>query len=231
MDEKTLFVINPNASDIVTDGIVQAVSNLGRLGVPIQCLTLEEGPPAIETQAESDLVVGPLLRKAGALEGQAAGFVVACFSDPGVHALREQSTRPVLGIQEAAVTTAMTVGQRFGIIAILPASVKRHERAMGAMGVQARFAASRALGLGVAELADPAVTLDRMIAVGRHLRDHDGADVLILGCAGMAGYRPEIEARLDVPVIDPCQAATSIMVGRIALAANETVSEPTRLQA
>ena len=213
----TLFVINPNSSQTVTDGIVTAIAPLQGMGAPIRCLTLAEGPPGIETQAQADETITPMLRLAASLEPEAAGFVIACFGDPGVHALRDRTAKPVLGIQEAAVATALTLGQRFGIIAILPASIPRHLRSLGAMGVLDRLAGDRALGLGVAELADPATTQTRLIDTGRALRDHDGAEVLILGCAGMARYRPVLEQTLKIPVIDPCQAAVAMALGRIAL--------------
>ncbi|MGA0715233.1 MAG: aspartate/glutamate racemase family protein [Gemmobacter sp.] len=102
----TLFVINPNSSAVVTAGIAEAVAPLGRMGAPIECLTLAEGPPGIESQAQADETVAPMLRLAATLEDRAAGFVIACFGDPGVHALRDRTRKPVIGIQEAAVATA-----------------------------------------------------------------------------------------------------------------------------
>ena len=213
----TLFVINPNSSAVVTAGIAEAVAPLGRMGAPIECLTLAEGPPGIESQAQADETVAPMLRLAATLEDRAAGFVIACFGDPGVHALRDRTRKPVIGIQEAAVATALTLGQRFGIIAILPRSIPRHLRSLGAMGVLGRLAGDRALGLGVAELAQPARTEARLIETGRALRDADGAEVLILGCAGMARYRARLEDALGLPVIDPCQVAVATALGRIAL--------------
>ena len=216
----TLYVINPNSTQTVTDGIDTAIAPLrpmaDGLGVTIACLTLAEGPPGIESQSQADLTIPHLLTLAESLT-DAAAFVIACFGDPGLHALRDRTDRPVLGIQEAAVATALTLGQRFGVIAILPASIPRHLRAFGAMGVTDRLAGDRARGLGVTELADEATTLARMTEVGAQLRDTDGADTLILGCAGMARYRPALEATLGLPVIDPCQAATAAALGRIAL--------------
>jgi allantoin racemase len=186
------------------------------LGVRIACLTLAEGPPGIESQAQADLTIPHLLTLAEGLT-DAAAYVIACFGDPGLHALRDRTAKPVLGIQESAVVTALTLGQRFGVIAILPASIPRHLRAFGAMGVMDRLAGDRALNLGVTELGDADTTLARMTEIGAQLRDTDGADTLILGCAGMARYRPALEAALGLPVIDPCQAATAAALGRIAL--------------
>ena len=113
--------------------------------------------------------------------------------------------------------TALTLGQRFGVIAILPASIPRHLRSFGAMGVLDRLAGDRALGLSVTDLVDPAKSLDAMIATGKRLRDEDGANVLIMGCAGMAQYRGTLETEIGLPVVEPCQAAGAMALGQIAL--------------
>lgn len=212
----TLIVINPNSSQVVTDGIARALEPLHRFGTPIRCLTLAEGPAGIENQKQADLTIAPMLKLAAA-QTDATGYVIACFGDPGLHALRDQTALPVGGIQEAAVMTALTLGQRFGVIAILPASIPRHLRAFGAMGVLDRLAGDRVLGLGVADLSDPDKSLHAMITTGKRLRDDDGANVLIMGCAGMAHYRATLEAETGLPVVDPCQAATAMVLGQIAL--------------
>ena len=214
---RSLIVINPNSSTQVTAGIDAAMQPLRVLGTPIRCETLAKGPHSIETQRQADLTIAPMLDLAAQLEPDALGYVIACFGDPGLHALRDQTHLPVLGIQEAAVMTALQLGQRFGVIAILPASIPRHLRAFGAMGVLDRCAGDRALTMSVADLANSDNTINRMIDVGTDLRDIDGADALIMGCAGMASYRDAIEAALNIPVIEPCQAAAAMAIGRIAL--------------
>lgn len=212
----TLVVINPNSSQTVTDGIDAAVDPLRAFGTPIRCLTLAEGPPGIENQRQADLTIAPMLDLAAA-QDDAAGYVIACFGDPGLHALRDQTSLPVVGIQEAAVMTALSLGQRFGVIAILGKSVPRHLRAFGAMGVLDRLAGDRPLGLGVADLADEDKSLAAMIATGLKLKQQDGADVLIMGCAGMARYRAPLEQATGLPVVEPTQAAVSMALGQIAL--------------
>ncbi|MCK0150506.1 aspartate/glutamate racemase family protein [Marivita sp. S6314] len=221
-----LIVINPNSSQTVTDGIDAAVDPLRAFGVPIRCLTLAEGPPGIESQMQADLTIAPMLKLAAA-QTDAAGYVIACFGDPGLHALRDQTSRPVVGIQEAAVMTALTLAQRFGVIAILPASIPRHLRAFGAMGVLDRLAGDRALGLGVTDLADPAKSRDAMIATGLRLRDEDGANVLIMGCAGMAQYRQSLVDATGLPVVEPTQAAVSMALGHIQLNLSHTQKRAT----
>lgn len=216
----TIHVINPNSSRAVTDGIDAAIHPMrARAPVPIRCHTLKAGPPGIESQADGDLVIGPLLDLAASLEPDASAFVVACFSDPGLAALRERSARPVLGIGESAFLTALTLGHRFGILSIRRGSVARHLRYLGALGLTGRLAADLPIGMGVAELADPDRTLARLTEVGGRLRDDHGADVLIPGCAGMAPLRARLAAALGVPVVDPCQAAVAAAIGRVALSA------------
>ena len=214
----TIYVINPNSNEAVTAGIDTAVAPLRSTDGPaIACLTLTDGPPGIQSQRDVDGIVAPLLKRAAALEADAAAFVIACFSDPGMYPLREQSNRPVLGIAECGVLTALTLGQRFGVIAILPTSIPRHLRYFGAMGVTDRFAGDLSIGLGVAELADGERTLGRMVDVGRSLRDVHGADVLVMGCAGMARFRAPLEQELGIPIVEPTQAAVTMAMGRVRL--------------
>jgi len=214
----TIYVINPNSTERVTRGIDEAVAPLRMAGGPaFECLTLADGPPGIQSQRDVDGLIPALLRRAAALENEAAAFVIACFSDPGMHALREQSEKPVLGIAESGVLTALTLGHRFGIVAMLQNSIPRHLRYLGAMGVMDRFAGDLPVNLTIAEMADDELTLGRMIAVGRSLRDEHDADVLVMGCAGMARFREALERELGLPVVEPTQAAVTMAIGRVRL--------------
>lgn len=218
----TIHVINPNSLTDVTTGLDAAIAPMrASAPVAIECHTLSDGPPGIETQAHVDLVVAPLLARAEALAVGASAFVIACYSDPGLATLRERFDVPVFGIAEAAILTALTRGHRFGVISILDRSIPRHMRHLGAMGLTSRLAGDLALNLGVQALADARTTGQRMLEVGTRLRDEHGAEVLILGCAGMARYRAGLEGRLGIPVIDPCQAATAMAIGGLALAGAE----------
>jgi Asp/Glu/hydantoin racemase len=91
-------------------------------------------------------------------------------------------------------------------------------RYMRQMGLLDRLAGERPLDMSVAETASAETTLERMIAIGEELRDEDGADVLVMGCAGMARHRRPLEAALGVPVIDPTQAAVAMAIGAVQFA-------------
>jgi Asp/Glu/hydantoin racemase len=216
---KPIVVINPNSTEEVTRGIDGALDPL-RLedGPPLECVTLKEGPPGIESQAHADAVVAPLCELIRSRDDSASAFIIACYSDPGLHAARETTSKPVLGIAESAMVTALTRGERFGIISILDASIQRHQRAVRAAGLSARFAGDVAIGVSVVDLAGKDQVFGKLVTAGRRLRDDDGANVLILGCAGMARYRKRLEDRLGIPVIDPTQAAATLAIGAVRLA-------------
>ncbi len=213
-----ILVINPNSTEAVTRGIDEAVEPLRIPGGPaIDCLTLREGPPGIETQQHVDGVVAPMLKLVREKQRDYAAFVVACYSDPGLHSLREATAKPVLGISECGILTALTLGQKFGVIAILRQSIARHLRYVGALGVSERLAGELPVDLPVVELSNAEKTFGRMVQVGRTLREQHGADVLVMGCAGMARYRKPLQDEIGIPVVEPAQAAVAMAIGRVRL--------------
>ena len=212
-----VLVINPNSSVVVTDAMDAALSPLRLNGGPaIKCVTMHEGPPGIETQAHIDNAVAPICQLIVHETPNSDAFVIACFSDPGLALARQAVAKPVFGIAESAFAMALNYGQRFGVIAILPASVTRQRAYVRNLGLLERYAASVSVGLGVTELESES-TLSSLEAVGRELIDTHGADVLILGCSGMAAYRQKLEQSLDIPVIDPTQAAVVQAIATIRL--------------
>ena len=214
----SILVINPNSTEAVTRGMSDACDRLRITGGPaIECVTLKEGPPGIETQQHVDSVVAPLVRMVSEREKDYGAFVIGCFSDPGIHAVRELTKKPVLGICECGILTAMTLGQQFGVIAILRQSIARHLRYIAALGVTDRLAGELPVELGVSELAGEDKTFGRMVEVGKRLRDTQGADVVVMGCAGMARYRKPLQDAINIPVVEPTQAAVAMAIGRVRL--------------
>ncbi len=209
-------VVNPNSNAAVTRGIDEALEALRFADGPeIVCSTLEQGPFGIETQADIESVTMPLRRLVEA-DNQSDAFVIACYSDPGLHLCREGTTRPVFGIAECGVLTALARAERFGVVAIRQRAIRRHLRYLRQMGLVDRFAGERPLEMSVAESAG-AGTLARLVEIGRELKDEDGADAVILGCAGMARHRRPLEDALGIPVIDPTQAAVTLALGAVQL--------------
>ena len=214
---KEIIVINPNSNENVTSSMDTALEPLRLANGPIiKSVTNLDGPPGIESQQDADsaaLQVINIIKR----NNSADAFVIACFSDPGIYAAREVTNKPVFGIAESGILTALSLGSSFGILAILDTSVPRHVRYIRSLGLEKRFAGDLAIGLGVAELSDEKKTFHRLLEVGRKLRDNHESSVLILGCAGMARYRHDLQESLGIPVVDPSQAAVSMAVSAVLL--------------
>ena len=213
---KRILVINPNSSSTVTLEIDRALNPLrGNPEIAIEVTRLPDGPPGIQSQLDVESVVPPLLARIRAEKADA--YVIACYSDPGLHAAREIAGAPVYGIAESGILYALSRGTRFGVISILQSSIARHIRYVNAMAVGDRMAGDRAIGVGVADLANEELTFSRMRDAGLKLRDIDGADVLVMGCAGMARYRDRLANEIGIPVIEPTQAAASMALSTVTL--------------
>lgn len=201
-------VLNPNSSRSVTDSVARAMRATVHESVcHFDCHTSAEGPPGIVTQDDYELATQLVVADFARHEAQADAFVVACFSDPGAAGSRSATAKPVIGLGEAGLRDAIAQGNRVGVIAIAGAAIARHLRHWDALGLRANVVNERPLDLpvhlsGVAEHA-----LARMVSVARQLVDEDGANALLMGCAGMADLRATLEAVVGVPVVDPCQAA------------------------
>ena len=216
-----ILVVNPNSSEAVTAAIDATVAPLRLPGGPaIETRTLVEGPPSITSQRDAESVVMPLVRL---VERESAdAFVLACFSDPGLHAAREAAGgRPVMGIGEWGLLRALTLGERFGIIALSRASIRRQQRMVRTMGLDSRYAGSRAVEASAAETTGEAMR-GRLAEAGRALIKCNGADVLVLGCAGMAAHRAPLADTLGVPVVEPVQQAVAAALGTLLLNENQT---------
>ena len=205
-----ILVINPNSDESVTEGMARELRGFHfSEGPVIECVSLPEGPSSIESQADIEGVTLPL-RKMVSERQYFDAFVIACYSDPGLNVCREASEKPVFGIQECGILTAMSRGDHFGVIALQESSIRRHLRYLRQMGVMERLAGEREAGLSVGESVSGKDTFEKLLAVAKQLRDFDQADTIILGCAGMASHRTKLESAIGIPVINPVQAAVSM---------------------
>ena len=210
IERPQILVINPNSNQDVTKGMAKELQSFNFSGGPaIVCEDLPQGPFGIESQADVESVKLPL-RDIVSERNDIDAFVIACYSDPGLQVCREATGRPVFGIQECGVLTAMAQGDRFGVIALQESSIRRHLLYLRQMGVTGRFAKERAANLSVEECATGIKTFEKLCTVSHQLRDEDKADTIILGCAGMASHRSRLESKIGIPVIDPVKAAVSM---------------------
>ncbi len=207
-----VLVVNPNRTASCTAAIDRAAAPFRIAGIEIVCETVAAGPVSVASMADHARAQGPLIDYLAARNGPVDAVVIACFSDPALAAAQEVTGAPCFGLGEAGMLAATQRGLRFGVVALAEASVARQRRRVAELGLQARYAGSRAISLSVPELADADRTVAAMIQAGRRLVDEDGADVIVMGCAGMADYRQALAEAIGAPVVEPTQAAIGAAV-------------------
>jgi allantoin racemase len=212
-------IINPNTTRSMTEKIGACARAVARAGTEIVAVHPAMGPASIESHYDEALAVPGLLQEIAAGERAGAdGHVIACFGDPGLKAARELARGPVIGIAEAAMHLASMVGSRFSVVTTLGRTVGQAWHLAEAYGMQRVCANVRACELPVLDLELPgSAARDRILDECRRALDEDGADTLVLGCAGMADLCSHIAQVLGVPVIDGVAAATSLVESLVGL--------------
>jgi allantoin racemase len=207
-----ILMINPNGSREMSDVIREQVRAVARPDVAIDVVNPTGVPPAIESSLDEAACIPPMLELVrSAPERGYDAVVIACFSDPGLDAAREAVDIPVVGIQDAALHLAAQLGYRFTVLTTLAHRAPLRERAALLAGLDRRLASCRPLNLPVLEtVGDREHVVRRVVAVGRQAIDEDGAEVLVLGCAGLGDLAERISTELGVPVIDPNAAAAKL---------------------
>jgi len=199
-----ILIINPNTSDEMTKGIDLTAKKYARKDTKIISVSNRKGPASIESNYETALslegVLGWVLQ---ANREKYDAVILACYGDPGLEASREISEIPVYGIGETSMHFAAMLGRKFSVITDLPREIPWVKRDVTRFGLNAKFASARAPGIAVLELQSSFdTTLKGLIKESKKAIEEDGAEVICLGCAGMAGYDEAVEKATGVPVLD-----------------------------
>lgn len=213
-----ILCINPNSSQEVTEGIEKICRKYSLSDTEVEVKYIKEAPSGIESYHDAAISEKYLLDKFEEWKEQYDGFIVACHSDIGVDLLRELTDKPVIGIGEASMLFALPLGHKFSILSLKRKKIPQKEDLVKKYGLINRCASIRATGLGV--IANYQEKKEKLIQEGMKAVEEDGAEILILGCAGMAGIDKEIEKIVGVPVIDGVVSALLIMESLIRYGVN-----------
>ena len=203
-----ILVANPNTSESVTARITAAAHLAASPGTEIVSVTAASGVPYIVTRAEAAIAAVETLELMAAHAGGCDAAVIAAFGDPGLEAARELLSIPIVGLAEASILSACALGRRFSLICFLPAFIPWYHDSVARIGLTERLASIRA---ATSEFTDLTTVQDELethlVELCRHAVAADGADVVILAGAPLAGLAPRIARSIPVPVIDGVMAA------------------------
>lgn len=198
-----LLVVNPNISTSVTALIEAEARRAASPDTALSFATAAFGVAYIETRFEA--LVGGYATACAAAEhaGTFDGLVVAAFGDPGLGGLKELFDVPVIGMTEAALASACLLGARFSIIAISHRIQAWYRECVEANGLASRLASIRSLTSPLRDIATVQEDhAERLIALSRQAVDEDGADVIVVAGAPLAGLARTLRNRIPVPVVD-----------------------------
>lgn len=200
-----VFVINPNATQSMTDMAVLTARRVASAGTEIRSGTGRGAAPlSIEGFSDEAFSVPSMLEQIREAEaGGAAATVIACFDDPGLDAAREVARGPVIGICQAGVQAAMVLAKRFSIVTTLPRSVPAIEDLVLRYGAGHHCRRVRCIDLPVLAIeSEPHHAFSLLVAEIARARDEDGAEAVLLGCAGMSEMTESLSRATGVVVID-----------------------------
>jgi allantoin racemase len=217
-----IHVINPNATVAMTEQIGRAARRAASARTEIDLATAEGAPVSIERYADEALCVPAMLSAIRTAESRGAeAHVLACFDDPGLNAAREVASGPVLGICQASIQVATTLAARFSIVTTLPRSVPIIEDLAHVYGAGRRLRRVRAIDLPVLALDEEPERAFRLLTTEiRASAAQDGAEFVILGCAGMAELCDRLATETGVPVLDGVTAAVRLAEALVGMGAH-----------
>ncbi|GAA2177843.1 aspartate/glutamate racemase family protein [Leucobacter tardus] len=213
-----ILVANVNTTESMTEGIAEAARAVASPGTEIVGITPAFGAESCEGNFESYLAAIAVMDAIQRYEGEYDAVIQAGYGEHGREGLQELLTVPVVDITEAAASTAMYVGRSYSVVTTLDRTVPLIEDRLLLAGMMERCASVRSSGLGVLELeADPERAVEAIVAEAERAVRDDRAEVIVLGCGGMAELKDRVVERCGVPVVDGVQAAVAVAEGLVQL--------------
>lgn len=203
-----ILVVNVNTSQSMSDVIDEAAKRAASAGTEIVTLTPFFGAEAVDCNFESYLSAVAVMDRVLAYDEPFDAVVMAGFGEHGRDGLQELIEQPVIEICEASAHMAMMIGRSYSVVTTLQRSVPPIEDRLRLSGLSDRCASVRANGMSTLEVdQDPTGAMRSIVEEARKAVEQDHAEVICLGCAGMAGLEDAITSELGVPVVDGVAAA------------------------
>lgn len=206
-----ILVVNVNTTASMTDSIGQTARSVAAPGTEIVPLTPLFGADSVEGNYESYLAAVAVMETVRRYAEPYDAVIQAGYGEHGREGLQELLDVPVVDITEAAASTAQFLGYRYSVVTTLDRAVPLIEDRLKLAGLYERCASVRASGIAVLDLDnDPAAALEAIVSEAERAVTDDRAEVICLGCGGMAGLTEQVTARTGVPVVDGVTAAVTI---------------------
>ncbi len=220
-----ILLANPNTSTALTARMAAVAAQALPVDVRLSSATAPRGFPYISNRSEAQ-VAGTITLEMLARQGKGVdAAIIAAFGDPGVRAARDLMPYPVIGVAEAAMLSAAMLGERFAILAFTWRMQGWYRDCVHQVGLERRFAGFRAPTHAPRSPETAQDDLrDALLECVRACRERDGADVVIVAGAPLAGFAQNAAAETGVLLVDPILAAThqAIAMSRLTMSSRLT---------
>ena len=211
-----ILVVNVNTTETMTQGIRQQAQKVAAPGTEIVALTPRFGAESVEGNFESYLAAVGVMDAVLRYDQPFDAVIQAGYGEHGREGLQELLEVPVIDITEAAASTAMYLGHKYSVVTTLDRAVPMIEDRLKLAGLSERCASVRASGMAVLELeAEPERAVHAIVAQAAEAVSRDHAEVICLGCGGMAELERKVRERTGVPVVDGVASAVTIAEGLV----------------
>ncbi|MFM2481376.1 aspartate/glutamate racemase family protein [Celerinatantimonas sp. YJH-8] len=206
-----IHLLNPNTCQAMTLQMAEAAKAVALPSTVILPREPEHGPLSIECARDEVIASAALLDEIQKAETLAVdAHIIACFGDPGLDAAREIASVPVIGIAEAAFHLATLVSYRFAVVTTMKRTIATAEHLLGRYGFEQQCSGIYASDLAVLDLEQLSGEHYELLLSDCRRALAEGAEAIVLGCAGMAYLAGELSGTLGVPVIDGVCAAVKL---------------------
>ncbi|MBI3507370.1 MAG: aspartate/glutamate racemase family protein [Proteobacteria bacterium] len=209
-----LLLINPNTSASITDLVARRAREVAPSGVSFDVATARFGARYIGSRVSAAIAAHAALDAfASAYRPAHAGVLLACFGDPGLDALAEVSPVPVVGMAAASMRVAVARARRVGMLTGGERWVPMLKEFVAGLGLADRLVCVRAVAATGAQIAaDPEPAFAELAAQANAAAREDGAEIVILGGAGLTGLVPALQPRVGVPLLDSLECTVTHLV-------------------
>ena len=198
---RRILVINSNSNQAATKQIEKGLAPYIKPGTEVSFTNAAAGPQGIDTHLDVAISAVETAKVVAANRGLYDAYIVACGADPGLDICRQIVDEPVVGLAEAAMLLACTLGYKFSIMASLEAEIPAVEEKVAHYGLASRLASVRAIELSTAELSDRDMLVKLMVEGARQAVKEDRAEVIVLTGSVMVGLEEKLSQELQVPVL------------------------------
>lgn len=203
-----ILLVNPNTTQEITDLLLAAARQAAAPDVEIDPVTASRGVPYISTRTEEAVAAVATLELLAQHHAGYDAAIIAAFGDPGLAAAKELFDIPVVGLAEASMLSACVLGRRFGIVTFAHALGDWYADSVRRDRLEDRCAGIRSLDEPFAAVSDvQREKQDKLVDLAMASVNEDGADVVIIAGAPLAGLAGVVAGRIPVPLVDCCMAA------------------------